>query len=229
MDSSGSESFLLPVWRRSTASDTLEVDAMRRLQLLLTAGATVPLLYFGTIALAGLLSPDYNHVSQYASELGMAGSPSAGLFNSGILLTALATMAGSFGFYLAARALSPGRLWPILAGISLGLFGVGLAFGALFPMPDPRHGGFGLGMSVHVAPLFLALALRSAPDLGTLRRFLIIVTILMFVFLLPMMGIGGLVTKANVGAFQRLYALMVFGWIGVAGLVLLRSSNRSSA
>ena len=37
-----------------------------------------------------------------------------------------------------------------------------------------------------------------------------------------MMGIGSLVTRANVGAFQRLYALVNFSWIGVASYALLK-------
>ncbi len=91
-------------------------------------------------------------------------------------------------------------------------------------MPDPRHGGFGLGMTIHLAPLFFALALRSAPGRTGLTRFLIVTTVLMAALLLPMFGVGGLVTKANVGIFQRLYALTLFGWIGVTGYLMLRDT-----
>ena len=145
---------------------------MRRTQLLLVAGTVVPLLYFGTIALAGALAPGYSHLSQYASELGQADSPVARLFNGGILLTAIATLLGASGLYLSTIALGARRRWSVLTGVSLALFGIGLVFGALFPMPDPRHGGFGLGMSIHVAPLLLAAALRPVPELRSLRRYL---------------------------------------------------------
>ena len=195
---------------------------MRASKTALAAGVSVPLIYLATLAVGGWLAPDYSHLTQYASELGMSGSPSADFFNGGILLTAVTTMAGSVGLYIAARRESLSKLWPVLAGVSLGLFGVGLVFGALFPMPDPRHGGFGLGMGVHLAPLFLALALRSSTERTNLKRYLIATAILMAAFLLPMFGVGGLVTQANVGLFQRLYALMVFGWIGIASYALLR-------
>ncbi len=189
----------------------------------LSAGIVVPLLYFGTHLVAGGLTPDYSHVSQYGSELGIAGAPAARLFNGGILLTAVATILGAVGLYLGARRASPGRLWPALTGLSLGLFGVGLVFGGLFPMPDPRHGGFGLGMAVHAAPVFLALALRRAPGHRNLMRFSVVAAVLMLAFLAVMMGVGGLLTRANVGLFQRIYALTLFGWIGIAAFGLRRS------
>lgn len=193
---------------------------MSRLQLLLAAGIAVPVLYFATVFGTPLASPGYSHLTQYASELGMAGSPSARWFNAGIFLTGLAAIVASPGMYLAARRDGAGRLWPALAALSLGLFGVGLMLGALFPMPDPRHGGFGLGMGIHLAPLFLALALWRVTGRRRLARLLLAAAILMLALLLPMMGVGGLVTTANVGLFQRLYALAVFGWIGVAGYAL---------
>jgi hypothetical membrane protein len=223
-------SFLFPRIRRVSESvqDTLELPAairvgptMQRRRPLLLAGLLVPILYFGTILASATLVPGYSHVSQYASELGMAEAASARLFNGGILLAGLAAIFGSVGIYLAVESEGGRRVWSALAALALGLFGVGLLFGALFPMPDPRHGGFGLGMGVHLAPLFLALALRPVEGRGRLVRYLLATAVLMLVMLLPMMGVGGLVTRANVGLFQRLYALLVFVWIGVASLALL--------
>ena len=114
-------------------------------RILLAAGVAVPLVYFGTIYLAGALHPGYSHIAQYGSELGQAGAPSAGLFAACILLTAATSIAAAIGLALAALHLGGRRVLATLAGVALGLFGVGLVFGAVFPMPDPRHGGFGLG------------------------------------------------------------------------------------
>ena len=92
-------------------------------------------------------------------------------------------------------------------------------------MPDPRHGGFGLGMGIHLAPIFLALALRPVAGRRGLVRYLALTALLMVLFLLPMMGVGGLVTRENVGMFQRVYALMIFVWIGVVSWKLLNPSG----
>ena len=198
---------------------------MRPSRWLLACGVAVPFLYFATLGLGGWLTDGYSHVSQYASELGITGSPAAGLFNGGIVLTGLATLLGAIGLFVATRDAGAGRPWPPLAALCTGLFGVGLVFGGVFPMPDPRHGGFGLGMAVHLAPFFLALALRGDPGRKGLRRYLVVNGVLMLLLLAPMMGVGGLVTRANVGAFQRAYALAMFSWIGVASWALLRSST----
>ncbi len=196
---------------------------MRITRGLLGVGIAAPFIFFGTLIVCGWLTPGYSHVSQYGSELGAAGSPTAGLFKAGVLWTAFATIAAALGLYRAADRLGSGRLWSILAGVALGLFGVGLVFGALFPMPDPRHGGFGLGMAVHGAPLFLALALRREHRLRNLNLFLVLTTAVMVTFFAIMMGVGELVTRANVGVYQRLYSLTVFGWIAVAGVALRRT------
>jgi hypothetical protein len=44
--------------------------------------------------------------------------------------------------------------------------------------------------------------------------------ILMIGTIAIMMGVGGLVTRANVGLIQRISALTAFPWIGVAAYVL---------
>jgi hypothetical membrane protein len=201
---------------------------MSKTRALLLAGVAVPVLYFGSLLLSAALTPGYSHVSQYASELGQAEAPAAGLFNGGIFLTGVAAIFGSAGLWLAARGEGGGRIWSSIAALAVALFGVGLLFGALFPMPDPRHGGFGLGMGVHLAPLALALALRPLPDWRRLVGYLSATAILMAAFLLPMMGVGGLVTRGNVGAFQRLYALTIFVWIGVASWALFTSRPSSA-
>jgi hypothetical protein len=45
------------------------------------------------------------------------------------------------------RDLSGGWLWPVLAGIALACWGASIVLGGVFPMPDERHGGFGLGLA----------------------------------------------------------------------------------
>ncbi len=196
---------------------------------LLAAGVAVPFLYFGTVFGAALLYPGYSHVSQYASELGMAGQPSAALFNGGILATGVATLLGSFGISRGARRAGARPVAAVIGALLLGLFGLGLMMGGLFPMPDPRHGGFGLGMSVHLAPFALAAALWRLPGRRRLCVFLMVTGVAAGVLLAIMMGVGGLVTRADVGLFQRTYALTLFPWIGILsaslGSVPVRGSS----
>ena len=112
--------------------------------------------------------------------------------------------------------------WVFIGKICLVLFGVSFVMGGAFPMPDERHGGYGLGLGIHVAPLLLALALWKHQALRTLNLYLIVTALVMLTLFAVMMGVGGLVTRANVGLWQRTYVLFMLPWIGVASFYLNR-------
>lgn len=194
-------------------------DPTRRL---LWAAIAVPILYFGTMLAAALFYPGYSHVTQYASELGSSSARYPSIFNTGVVLTGLAAVASGFAVRAAVAALGGLRMLALASAICLALFGVSLVLGGLFPMPDPRHGGFGLGLAVHVAPFALAASLWRQAELRSLTRYLVANGIIMLVLFAIMMGVGALVTRSNVGLFQRAYALTIFPWIGVAGVALRR-------
>lgn len=202
---------------------------MRRERILLLAGVAVPILYFGNLIVSSLFYPGYSHVTQYASELGGPEAPRPYLFNTGVMLTGAACVVAGFGFFLAVRRLTGKPLLAALAGLAISLAGIAFVMGGLFPMPDPRHGAFGLGMGFHLAPIFLILALWKRRNLRALNVFLIVTVVLMTAFFAIMMGVGSLVTRANVGVFQRLYALCMFPWIGIAAWVLDRELTRNGA
>ena len=102
------------------------------------------------------------------------------------------------------------------------LFGVSMFLGGFFPMPDPRHGGFGLGLAIDLAPFLLAAALWRRPSFRSLNVFLLANGLAMLAMLAIMMGVGAFVTRSNVGIYQRVNALTVFIWIGIAAGALLR-------
>lgn len=188
----------------------------------LRAGVLVPLLYFGTLIVSSLFYPGYSHVRQYASELGSASARHPWIFNIGIMATGVATLVSLAGFRAALRGLGGNRVVIWLFVIMLGAFGAGTLMGGLFPMPDPRHGGFGLGMGVLAAPALLAAALWRVPATRALRVYLVATFIAALVMFAIMMGAGGLVRRSNVGAFQRTFALTSIPWIGIASWSLLR-------
>lgn len=182
---------------------------------LLCAAVAAPIVYFGTVIVASLLQPGYNHMSQYASELGSAGAAYPAIFNGGIVLLGMLSTLGGIGYLLGLRDLKVGIGLSLLTGLIVALFGVSMILGGLFPMPDERHGGFGLGLGVHLGPLLLLVALRRRHGIGGFKLFLAAATVAMAVLFAVMMGVGELVTRANVGLFQRAYALSLFPWIGV--------------
>ncbi len=88
-------------------------------------------------------------------------------------------------------------------------------------MPDERHGAFGLGLVAPLIPLFASLALRPAERSRGIRAFLVIIFGASLVMLAIMFGAGGLVTRSNVGLFQRLNTAASIPWFAVLGVWLL--------
>jgi hypothetical membrane protein len=194
---------------------------------LLVLGIAVPLLYFGTLIVAASTWPEYSHVTRYASELGGPEAPKPWIFNGGIIVMGIACVLAAVGLGQALYRISARRALSILAGVCVGLFGVGMLMGGVFPMPNPLHGGFGLAFAIVPAPAFMAMALLGVPGFAGLRAVLWIGTVAMITTLAIMMGVGHLVTRANVGVWQRINALAMFPWLGVAAWWLRRALSRS--
>jgi hypothetical membrane protein len=191
---------------------------------LLLAGILVPVLYYAALIGTSLLWPGYSHVTQYASELGSAESPRPELFNVTIVAAGVCAMLAAAGVFLALRRLG-GRTAPAaLAAAALFLWGVAFVMGGLFPMPDPRHGAFGLGLAMHLIPPFMLWALAGTPA-PRLKAFLAVVSVVSTLLILVMFDVGGLhlVRRANVGLWQRAYSLSAIPWIGVAAAALRRA------
>ena len=194
---------------------------------LLYGAIAVPFVYYGTMLAASMLYPGYSHVTQYASELGSAAARYPGVFNTGCVLGGLAGLLGALGVFLSLRRLQRGTLVPALLALAIALQAVGFIFGGLFPMPDERHGGYGLGMAGLLGPALAAIALRGAPaGLRWLTPFLVVNAVATFALFAVMMGVGELVTRTNVGLFQRAFSLTSMPWIGLVGWGLLRWSRR---
>jgi hypothetical membrane protein len=191
---------------------------------LLGFGVAAPLLYFTTMIATSLTWPGYSHATQYVSELGSAAAPHPWLFNAGIVATGILGLLAGVGisrFFARER-----RPWSGgLAGVALGAWGVGMIFGGLYPMPDPRHNGFGLTLGVTLLPLLLAIALRGRAGRG-LNLLLLTWLVATAVLLTILFGLGGLVTRANVGLWQRALAVAMIPAIGIACAALRRRSGR---
>lgn len=203
----------------STMTDS---STLSRERLLLTAGIAVPILYYGNLLVSSLFYPGYSHVTQYASELGGPDATRPAIFNTAVVLLGILGIAAGFGYTFALRRLTGKVVLPILTGLFVGLFGVAMVMGGLFPMPDERHGAYGLGVAVQVAPLLLWLALRKYEGLRGLKVFLLVTFVVSLAMFAIMMGVGQMVTRANVGVFQRLYSLTTFPWIGIASYYVMR-------
>lgn len=191
------------------------------MQRQLFAAVLVPLCYFGSLLLAGLLYPGYSHVTQLPSDLGAVGAAHPLIFNTGLILTGLALLLATPGIAHAAIVLGATRLWATSLVLALGPAGIYFVLVGVITLPDPRHNAlFPLLLPLQLGPFLLALALRHRREAAGFLQYLVATGGLLLLLLLVALGVGGLVTQRNQGLFIRVYAVVAFSWIGVAGAVL---------
>lgn len=192
--------------------------------LLLHAAAGSPLIAIGCILLAWAAYPGFNNATQYLSELGGTKAPFPVFFNLSLLAAALGGGAAGVGFALAVPALGGGRIagW-VVAGCFLAA-AIGLICGLVFVYPNPWHNLIQLGLGIQVAPFALLWALWRAEGMAPLRGFLMLAAAAMVVLtvLTKHLVWPNLVNSDNVGWWERVYALVLVGWGGVAAVLIER-------
>lgn len=181
--------------------------------------------YFGLL-IGAATYPGFSHVTRYASELGMAEAPYPAIFNISAMLCGLSAIGAAVLLPASLPRIGAARLWLVLAAIALVLWGIGTIMAGLFPIPDERHGGFGLGLGGPLIPLFLLLSIRRLADTGAIKIFLAVIVFASIAMFAIMFGVGHLVTSDNVGLWQRLNSVFSIGWFAVFGVWLLLRARR---
>src|SRR5215470_15365027 len=138
------------------------------------AGLVSPIVLAAATTIIAWQRPDYSHLRNTLSELGMVGAPAAAWMNgAGIIPAGFLVTASALAIY---RAFDAGS-WSIAGGVVLGLGGTCLAASALSPwrgaamdfsvLTNKLHFIFAiLGFaSIAVAPLFFSLHARGSAAL----------------------------------------------------------------
>jgi len=184
----------------------------------LYAAIAMPVLYFGAQLLAAPFYPGYSFAQDTASMLGTTTSHHPWIFNLGAMLTGVAGLVGALGLLRALRAVT----WTTLAAlVALCVVANGVLSlkAGMFPMPDPRHASWQLLMfPILLAPLLLLIALWLQ---GTALRIYLLCNLVALLTTLPFM-FHRIAPVFAEGTMQRLFALVVFVPVGVAGYALLR-------
>lgn len=206
-----------------TASALVGTMPDRNTDLLLFAACAVPVLYFGTLLVAGALYPGYSHATQFASELGSASARYPGVFNAGTLAGGVAGLLAAVGVHRGLRAIGTGHVLSVLLALVVAANAVAFLMGGWFPLPDERHTAWNLGLLVLLGSPLAAIALRRAPDsLRWVPWFLAINAVAGFALLAVMFGVGDLVSGDNIGWWQRAFALAAYPWLAVVAWALLK-------
>jgi hypothetical membrane protein len=189
-----------------------------------------PVLAFASTVLAMAAYPGFNHSRQYLSELGGASASLPAIFNAGVLVAGVLAALSGVGFGSAIIALTNARLVGALTASVFILAGGGMGRAALYPWPDPRHLAINLALGIQLAPLLLLWGLWPRRDLRGLKLFLALVFIAMaaLTVVTKHLVLPSLVNDANVGWWERAYAVILVGWVGVAAFLLERCLRQES-
>jgi glucans biosynthesis protein C len=209
----------------------LDLQALLKPQLryhrrrrLLGVGVAAPLLALTVVAVAILAYPGFNNATQYLSELGGATAKAPIIFNGGVFVAGVMAGLAGIGFGLAIYALTGARVAAWVIAIVFILAGGGMSASTLWPWPDPRHMVINLALGIQLAPMLLLWGLAKRRDLPRLKLFLAVTFVVMAILtvLTKHLVFPGTVNDANVGWWERLYAIVLVCWVGVAAWVLDR-------
>lgn len=198
------------------------IDQRKAARTLLSVGVAAPLVALLAVLVAVACYADFDHARQYLSELGGATAAHPWIFNAGVLFAGVMTGFAGPGFALAVVILTRSVVSPILIGLLFVLAGIGLVVSSLYAWPDPRHLAINLGLGIQLAPVFLLFALRNAAGFLRLKQFLLAAFLAMVALtvMTKHMIFPGTVNDLNVGYWERAFAFVLVGWVGVAAWLL---------
>jgi hypothetical protein len=188
----------------------------------LCLGAASPFLYAAAQFVAAPLYPGYDWRSQLASELGTVGMSSARVFNIGIVLSGLATLASALSFKIALDPITPAKALPWLVAASLVSSGGASIWAGLHPLPAAIHDPGFWGAGTVAFPVLLAVTVwRPSISLAP-RLYLAIGGAMVIGFLAISSSQIGATLSPYDGAMQRIGAFLVYSPMTVAAVMLLR-------
>lgn len=170
--------------------------------MLIYLGFIVPLVFWSTIIICGLMIEDYNHLTNMVSELGTIGTKTQYIFAIGLVISSILSVLFIIGLYRTAKGTRLNTI-PILVMLtfSFSIFGA-----AIFPLPLRLHGILGSpSMLLPLSPL-LALILWKT---HAIRDIKIASGIILFIMLLGFLTLMPNVMDYYFGFKQRIFHV---GW-----------------
>jgi hypothetical membrane protein len=185
-------------------------------------GVAVPILYFGVQIVAALFYPGYNFLNQAASELGSNRAIYPALFNVGAIITGIAALIATVGFFRALKILGTNQILAGLTSIAVAAGALGSLWAGFFPLPDPRHASNPFAFGLLLLPPLLLAALWKRSDTRIMKIYLIVTIILCIALLVVMSGIVRLDIADYQGLLQRIIAVAFFPPIGIGSYFLAK-------
>jgi hypothetical membrane protein len=204
--------------------DKFQTKRLSRLDLILIlSGITAPVILFFAVLIAGLLQPEYSHISQAISELGARGTPFSAVLNyAGLMPAGILTFAFSLAMF---RRLKKPPAFCISSSL-VAIVGIARCFAGVFPC-DPGcfpiititgrlHALSGLIalFAGSLAPLVMAFGLRRgySQTFFYLSMVLGVASLILFTVLVSQLLIQ------YFGGIQRLLLILTYTWVIVVAV-----------
>ncbi|MFT6717672.1 MAG: putative membrane protein, partial [Sphingobacteriales bacterium] len=127
------------------------------MNLLIKQALLLPLYFFVPVLIAGILTADYSAISQHASEISLTDNVTAiTVLNTGAISTGLSCVLLSIGLIRVSKKKN------VLSAILLIIFGISMISNGLFPMGNPMHGFYGIGLSMMILPFVSCYELKGS-------------------------------------------------------------------
>lgn len=186
------------------------------MNLLLRQAILLPLYFFVPVLIAGALTTNYSFISQHASEITLTDNATAiALLKTGAILSGLSCIFLSIGMI---------RIWKtkhLLSAILLIVFGVSMISNGLYPMGNPMHGFYGIGLCLMILPFVSCYEFKGSSI--DKRYFPITITAGLIIFIYFWSMLVGLDPSEYKGLTQRIGSVLMFGWIAYLAFELINT------
>ncbi|MFT6815786.1 MAG: putative membrane protein [Sphingobacteriales bacterium] len=186
------------------------------MNLLIKQAILSPLYFFVPVLIAGILTAEYSAISQHASEITLTDNLTAKtILNAGAILTGLSCILLSIGLIRISRRKN------LFSAILLIVFGVSMISNGLYPMGDPMHGFYGIGLSLMILPFVSCYEFKGTPINKKYFSITIGAGLIIFIYFWSMLV--GFDPAEYRGLTQRIASMVIFGWIAYLAYEIIKA------
>ncbi len=193
---------------------------MKNSNVLLYAGMAAIIGSITNIIILGSLYPNYSHVQQFISELGMDNAPHSFAFSLIVIINGIFLTTSSLGIYKSIASITQKRLLAGFSSLGITLLGVTFIFSGIFPLPDDRHEAYGIGLFFLTTPIFMAWSIKDIKSQNMFKYFQFGAFIALIVVMLAVVLFG---ETGNQGLNQRIFVSCTYCWLFFTYAYLLKN------
>jgi hypothetical membrane protein len=150
---------------------------------LIYTGFLIPILFWTTNIICGLIIEDYDHVSKFVSELGAIGTKSQYVFSTGLFLSSILSVLFVIGLYKTCRIIGLNTI-PVLIILT---FSFSICGTALFPLPLRLHGILGMPSILLLLSPLMSLILWKMEKISNIKHISLLAFLIMILGFLAFM------------------------------------------